>query len=216
VADVLHSPDRLLDELEWKAFKWFREHRHPTTGLVLDRGKNFAPQPPKPDQPAMASIASVGYYLSLLPEYVRLGRLSRDAATQQAERTLAFVLKNVEHHEGLMYHFVDWRSGKRWDRCEVSTLDTAILLNGCMVAAEAFGGEVAAVADKLLDRANWPKYLVEHATTGKQLLSLGWTPEQGLLGPADVRSSEMAIPYFLAAGSKHSIDAQCWYNTTVS
>jgi hypothetical protein len=36
------------------------------------------------------------------------------------------------------------------------------------------------------------------------------------LGAMDVRSSEMAMAYFLAVGSRsHPIDPQCWYNTSV-
>ncbi len=86
-----------------------------------------------------------------------------------------------------------------------------------MVAAEGFRGQVVTLADSLVDAADWPKFLSKDPQTGKALLALGWSPEKGLFALADVRSSEFAMPYFLAVGSlKHSIDPHCWYNTRVS
>lgn len=206
------TPAALLDELGTQAFDWFRDHRHPTSGQVLDRGPNRkAPR----DRSRMASIAATGYFLTLLPEWVRLERITADEARRQAVRTLDFAAM-MPHHHGLFYHFHHWETGRRWDRSEVSTLDSAIFFNGCIVAAQAFGGDVADRANALIDRADWSAFLVTHPRTGKRLLSLGWTPESGLLSPADVRSSEMAMPLFLAIGSTtHAVDPSCWYNTDV-
>ena len=209
------SADAILDELGRKVFAWFQKYRHPTTGLVLDRGPNDADYKHLEREQGMASLASVGFHLSLLPEWVRLGYISEAEARRQALMVLEFTLASVEHHGGILYHFVDWRSGKRWEQCEVSTLDTAIFLNGAMTAAVHFGGLVDAATQQLLDRADWRLFLVEKPDSGKPLLSLGWKPNTGLLGPADVRTSEMAMPYFLAIGSKHSIPVDCWFNTTV-
>ena len=204
----------LLDDLGRLGFEWFRDNRHPQTGMVLDRAPNWRD---RGQRSRMSSIASTGYHLSLLPEWVRLGWLTREAAETQALQALDFASETLPHHQGLFYHFVDWETGQRWKQSEISTLDSAIFFNGCMVVAEAFGGRVAERANSLLDRADWTAFLVKHPRSGKSLLSLGWSPEKGLLGPADVRSSEMAMPLFLAVGSRtHPIDAECWYNTTVS
>jgi hypothetical protein len=213
VAGEARDSDNLLDDLGRRAFEWFQCCRHPRTGLVLDRARESGPLP-DPEKPAMASIASVGYALSLLPEAVRLGYISKEAAIQQAQETLHFLLHETQQENGLYWHFVDWRSGKRWRDCEVSTLDSAILFNGIMVVS-GFGGQVQRSADEILDRADWTKFLMDHE--GKQLLSMGSKPEKGLLNPAGIRSSEMAMPYFLAIGSRtHAIDPQCWYNTKVN
>jgi len=205
--------DALLDDLGHRVFRWFAENHHPKTGLVRDRAPNCRGSK---ELPAMASIASSGYFLSMLPEAVRRGELSESEAAAKAEVALRFALGEMEHHEGLFYHFVHLETGKRWEQSEVSLLDSAIFFNGCMVAGQRFGGKVQELADALLDRADWPKFLIRHPKDGKPLLALGWTPEKGMLGPADVRSSEMAMPYFLAVGSRtHPIDPACWFNTSV-
>ena len=211
--------DDILEDLGQKAFAWFRGHRHPKTGLVLDRSPNFGVrrQDPRKQDPRMASIASTGYYLSLLPEAVRLDYITLDEARGQARQTLDFVKGNdFPHRHGMLFHFVDWETGERWPDSEVSLLDSAIFFNGAMVVAQFFGEDVAELANSLLDRADWTKFVTTAPATGAKLLALGWTPEVGLLGPMDVRSSEFSMPYFLAVGSRtHRIDPQLWYNTSV-
>jgi hypothetical protein len=54
----------------------------------------------------------------------------------------------------------------------------------------AFGGQVRELADQILDRADWTKFLTKHPQTGKPLLALGWSQKSGMLHPIDVRSSE--------------------------
>jgi hypothetical protein len=210
--------DALLDELGRKGFRWFQANRNPKNGLVRDRGPNWKGRG-KPSGPV--SIASIGYFLSVLPEAVRRGEISRGKAKAQALRVLRFAARHLEHHHGLFYHFVDWDTGRRFAftkdaKSEVSVLDSAIFFNGCMVAAVAFGRPVVTVANKLVDRADWTKFLVRHPKTGKKVLAFGWTPEKGLVGLADIRSSEIAMAYFLAAGSRtHPIKPRYWYHTKV-
>src|SRR5258706_7572574 len=90
-AGEARDSDQLLDDLGQRAFGWFQSCRHPRTGLVLDRARDSGPLP-DPETPAMASIASVGYALSLLPEGVRLGHISKEAAVEQAQETFRFLL----------------------------------------------------------------------------------------------------------------------------
>lgn len=198
-----------LKKLAYESFTWFQHYRNPDTGLVLDRGSNWKNTGTKN---TMASIASTGYFLTLLPVWVRLGWLSEDKARKEALQTLRFAWDNLPDHDGLLYHFIDWKTGKRWGNCEVSVLDTAIFLNGCMTVAEGFHGDVAKVANELVDRADWTQFLV---SSGKRrVMALAWTPENGLYGMADVRSSEMSMPYFLAIGSlTHPIPPDIWYHT---
>jgi hypothetical protein len=204
----------VLKELSHKAFCWFKDNRNPKTGLVRDRAPNWKG---RGHVSPVASVASVGYYLTMLPEAVRQGEITRKEAVEQAEQVLRFVTDHLAHEHGLVYHFVHWETGKRWEKCEISVVDSAILFNGCMVVAEAFGGRVADLANALVDRADWGKFVIDHPKTRKKVLALGRTPENGLLGPADVRSSELAMAYFLAVGSRtHPIDAQCWYNTAAN
>lgn len=225
--------EALLDDLGQRAFAYFRDHRHPETGLVRDRAGNFEGRGTRDAR--MAAIAATGYYLSILPEAVRLHWMPRDQAEREAVRVLRSA-ERLEHRHGLFYQFIDWETGERWQGSVVSVLDSAIFLNGVMVAAEAFPS-VTEDANRLLDRVDWREFLTEK--DGKSLLALGWSPEQSLLGHRDVqpdeaavvhsltagsrthlldvRTSEAAMAYFLAIGSRtHPIDPQCWYNTAVS
>ena len=205
--------DAILDDLGRRAFAWFERNRDEATGLVLDRAPNAEQERRRSN---VASIASVGFYLSMLPEAVRLGQIDRAAAEGHARLVLHFLRDHGPQHDGLFYHFMDASSGRQTANSEVSALDSAIFFNGCMVVGRFFGGDVAPLADELLDRADWQRFVVKHSKTGKPVLSFGWKPGEGLLGGMQVRSSEIAMAYFLATGSRtHPIDPQCWYNTEV-
>jgi hypothetical protein len=197
-----------LKKLAYKSFKWFQHYRNPDTGLVLDRSSNWKDTEKRN---TMASIASTGYFLTLLPVWVRLGWISESAARKEALQTLRYAWKSLPTHNGLFYHFMDWKTGRRWGDCEVSVLDSAIFLNGCMTVAEGFRGGIARVANELVNRADWPRFLV--SSGNGQVLALAWSPEDGLFGRADVRSSEMSMPYLLAIGSEsHPIPKDIWYH----
>jgi hypothetical protein len=202
-----------LSDLGRRAFRWFEDNRNPRSGLVRDRAPNWKGHGSLSN---MASIASSGYYLSMLPEAVRLSEISGAEAEARALQMLRFVSEKMQHQNGLLFHFIDWETGTRLGNCEISVLDSSIFFNGCMVAGQAFGGKVAEQADALLDRVNWTKFLTVLPRNGRSVLSFGWKPESGLLGPIDVRSSELSMPYFLAVGSRtHPIDPACWYNMPI-
>jgi hypothetical protein len=206
---------RILNDLGRKAFRWFQDNRNPKSGLIRDRGPNWKGRGTPSD---MASIASAGYYLSLLPEAVRLGQITKPEAERDAIQLLQFVKTEMQDKHGLLFHFIHWETGKRWDQSEISVLDSAIFFNGCMVAAEALGGRVAELANYLVDRVDWGKFLTAHPKTKASVLSLGWRPESGgLIGATELRSSEMAMPCFLAVGSRsHPVGPECWYNVPVA
>ncbi len=85
-----------------------------------------------------------------------------------------------------------------------------------MIVSVRFGGEIAEIADRLVNRANWPAFIRKATVDNPELLAMGWKPNAGLLGPMDVRSSEFMMPYLLAVGAeKNPIDPQLWWNTKV-
>src|SRR6185437_7406066 len=163
IADEMY---RLADS----AWSWFVVNTHPVTGLTLDRAANGS----RGKQRSVASLAGTGFYLGLLPVAVERGRLEEKAASQRAERTMRFALDSIDHVDGIMLHFVDWTSGRRAGKSEYSTLDTTIFLHGCIVAAQRFRGEVAAVADQLLERVRWENLKISDSRTRKSILSYGF------------------------------------------
>lgn len=185
----------IIEELNRKVFLWFQDHRNIQTGLVLDRGfnKNFSVKT------NISSISATGYYLSLLPEFVRLGYLNYDDARKQAKITINFV-KEIKDYNGFLPHFIDVETGENLNS-EISSLDSSIFFNGCIVVCQAFSFK-----DNIVNRCDWKSLLNDG------LLSYGWKNGKKL-ECMHLRNSEFAIVYFLAIGSE--IENDVWYNTKI-
>jgi hypothetical protein len=208
----------VIDDLRERAWAYFDAATHPETGLVLDRLVSLG----IPRESRMSSIAATGYALSILPVLVETRRLGRREAEERAARTMKSILDRVPHVHGLCCHFVDWETGKQWDRSEYSTLDTAILLNGCIVCA-AYFDSCARPCDELLERIEWERLLVKDRATGREILSYGIGPVPDEAGRpvvlphgADRRSSENLMPYLIATGAaRRPLDSSVYANVHV-
>ncbi len=104
-------------------------------GLVADTSSGVAP----------ASIAAVGLALTSYPVAVERGMINRAEAAQRTVATLRFFWGSPQGPEpdatgyrGFYYHFLDMRTGSRVWQCELSTVDSALLLGGVLVAAAYF------------------------------------------------------------------------------
>lgn len=203
-----------MDGLADSAWSWFVVNTHPVTGLTLDRAANGS----RGKQRNVASLGGTGFYLGLLPVAVERGRLGEKVGAQRAERTMRFALNSIDHVDGIMLHFVDWKTGRRAGKSEYSLLDTAIFLHGCIIAAQRFGGTVAALADELLDRVRWENLKISDFRTGKSVLAYGFDggTRQLLRAGANARSSENLMPCVLACGSRgHTVGPWCWENMSI-
>lgn len=191
------------------SFRYFEHAAHPRNGLVLDR---LAPDSP-------ATIAGSGYLLSCLVVAAERGWLSRSMAARHARMALRFLFDSTERagpdaigHRGFFYHFLDFETGRRHGRCEVSTIDSAILFAGALAAAAYFDGpggieaEVRDLADTLYRRADW-----RWATAGGLLVRHGWKPRRGFLRYGWGGYDEAAFLYILGLGSPtHPLDPASW------
>ncbi|TIP97327.1 MAG: hypothetical protein E5X57_37430, partial [Mesorhizobium sp.] len=67
----------------------------------------------------------------------------------------------VTGHKGFYYHFLDMRTGLRAWRCELSVVDTALLMAGVLAAGAYFTGdtddetEIRDLAEMLYRRVDW-------------------------------------------------------------
>src|SRR5690606_30741068 len=103
---------------------------------------------------APASIAATGLALAAYPLGVERGLMSRQAAVQRTLATLRF-FRDAPHgperdatgHRGFYYHFLDMESGRRVWKCELSTIDTALLIAGVLTAAQYFRTDDAGEAE---------------------------------------------------------------------
>jgi hypothetical protein len=196
----------LIDRLQRGAFGYFVEHTNPKNGLVADTSREGAP----------ASIAVVGMGLSVLCVAAERGWLSREDAAARALVTLRFFERSpqgpdpaVTGYRGFYYHFLDRGTGQRVWRCELSPIDTALLLAGVLTVGAYFTADTAdekelrALAGELYGRVDW-----DWARNGQATLAQGWVPESGFYHYGWEGYSEASLLYVLALASPtHAVSA---------
>src|ERR1700734_367062 len=154
---ALISDEALILRLQRAAFSYLSDYADDDTGLVADTSRQGSP----------CSIAVVGFALSCYPVAVRNGWLSRADAAARTLKILRFFSQSTQSdasdatgYKGFYYHFLDMRTGRRVWRCELSLIDTALLIAGMLAAGRYFdrGGdevEIRALADDLYRRVDW-------------------------------------------------------------
>lgn len=207
--DALTAADRrLLEEMERTVVAFFREAAHPETGLVLDRKR----ADDGPDTRTVSSVAATGFGLSVLCLADARGYAPRPELRGQVARTLRWLLERQEHERGFYYHFVDWSTGRRAWNCELSSVDSALLLAGVLHARAWFAedAEIGRLATALFERVEWPWFLDGQAT-----LSMGWKPRSGFLRARWDHYCELMLIYVLGLGSAtHPLPAESWRTWT--
>ncbi len=193
------TDDELLDRFQRAAFGYFLAEVNPENGLVADTSREQAP----------ASIAVTGFALSCYPVGVNRGWISRERAVHLTLAALRFFANSQQGragdatgYKGFFYHFLDMQTGKRAWRCELSMIDTALLMAGVLVTGAFFDREEPAemeireLSEHLYRRVDW------NWARGRQMsLCLGWKPESGFLRHRWLGYSEAMILHILALGS---------------
>jgi hypothetical protein len=166
---VTASDERMLDEITSAHLRYFLDHRNPKTGLTTD---SSAPGSP-------SSVAAVGFALTSYGVAVHRGLLGREEAAKDALKALQ-TLANAPSagKKGFFYHFLDAGTARRAGNCEVSTVDTALLMGGVLFARNFFDGdsaderEIRKLSTQLYQGVDWT-----WALNGGKTLSMGWKPE---------------------------------------
>jgi hypothetical protein len=190
----------LLHNLRLAIVDYYRNEFNPHTGLIADRNEPGSP----------SSIAAVGMALSVYVVAVERGILLRADAVDRTLALLRFLHSshqgpgpNATGYKGFYYHFLDMQTGQRAMECELSTVDTAIMMAGVLTAAAYFTAnneseiELRKLAETLYRRVDW-QWALNRGTT----ISHGWKPESGFLPYRwNTGYSEAIILYALALGS---------------
>lgn len=185
----------LLEELK-ASFDFFWETANtiknsPAYGLIPDRYNTSSKV-----RSSYASIASVGYGLAMIPVAVEYEWISKEEGQERVEGTLRTLI-NAERTHGFFYHFLSMNTGKRFNTgIEVSIIDTAILINGCLVAGQYFKGDSERLAKTLYESVEWDWYYDD--TLSK--FYMGYTPEKGFSGYWDGYAEQLML-FVLASGS---------------
>jgi hypothetical protein len=197
--------EAFLDDLERAACLFFWEQASETTGQVLDRAR---PDPAGArDARRMASIAATGFGLSALCIADRRGYLPHRQIVERVRTTLQWHLNHLPEVHGFFYHFSDIETGARWERSELSSIDTSLLLCGVLTAKAYFDDSaIQSAASQLYERVDWPWML-----NGGKTFSMGWHPETGFLKSRWKAYCELMMIYLLAIGSpSHAVAPEFW------
>ena len=168
-----------LDRLQRDTFGYFKHETNLANGMVPDNTRRGA----------HASIAAIGLGLAAYPVAVERAFISREEAVERVLTTLRFFWNSAQGKEpdatgyqGFFYHFLHMDTGRRAWECELSTIDSTILIAGALAAATYFDQESAEeheirkLADDLYRRMDW-----QWATSAVGKVSMGWKPECGFL-----------------------------------
>jgi hypothetical protein len=200
------------DDIEHRTFAWFWDTVNRKNGLVPDRWPT----------PSFSSIASVGFALAAYAVGVERGWCSRVDARDLTLTTLRFFWnapqgsseRGTSGYKGFYYHFLDMQTGLRFEKVELSSVDTSILLMGVLFAGQYYDRddagerEIRQLADSIYARADWNFF----RSDGRNAVSMGWHPEAGELIPANwVGYNEGMFVNILALGSAtHPGPANLW------
>jgi hypothetical protein len=206
--------DLFLDTLQERTIKWFLDVTPKNTGLTPDRWPTSSP----------SSIGAVGFALTAYPIAAKRQIISREDAAQRTITTMRFLWQlpqdktrsDIAGYKGFFYHFIDTQTGLRVWNCELSTIDTGLLIAGALFCQSYFNkndkieNEIRQLSDSLYQRIDWKWAMGD--TSG---IWMGWTPEGGWSPLTWFGYNEAMILYILALGSPtNSVPATVWEHWT--
>ena len=195
------ADEKFLDDLEHRGVQFFVDEADPTTGLMPDRAKVNG------GAGDVASIASVGFGLTALCVGDQRGWISHQDAYDRSMRVLRCLRDEAPQSHGTFYHFLEMHTAKRTWNCEVSNIDTALLMAGVLTVRQHFPNtELATVANALYQNVDWA-----WLTSPDGSLYMGWKPEDGFIQSRWDQFNEGPLIYLLGMGSTtHPLPAQAW------
>lgn len=145
------------------------------TNLAVD-SRGFGLTVDSTKQPQVASIAAVGFALTGWVIACERGYLPRRRCLEIARGTLKTLCQHASQYRGFFAHFLHMETGERFRKCEYSTIDTALCLNGVITAAAYFGdAEIDQYAEELLERVDWEFIVFDRA--GQTLFHMAYNPD---------------------------------------
>ena len=209
-----------LDSLQYRTFLFFWHESNTANGLVKDRSTKDSP----------ASIAATGFGIPAWAIGVEKKWITRDAGAERTMTLLKFLMNSEQSenklatgYKGFYYHFLNMQTGKREWNCELSTIDTAWLLAGIRFASQYYNRdnkkekEIRSLADSLVNRVDWNWTIIQKSKHygHKNLVAMGYKPEEGLGDFGWFGYTEALYLYILAAGTNLT-DPQKTYDQWLS
>jgi hypothetical protein len=196
--------EAMLDSIQQKTFLFFLNEHHPDRGIVKDRAASSAP----------ASIAATGFGIPSLAVGVERGWVTREEAAAITLNILNFFSESAQSadtaatgYKGFYYHFLRMNSGTREWQCELSSVDTGLLMMGIIFARNYYNldndteSRIRSLSTFLIERVDWDFMLMPDTGDFPRQISMGWDPENGLHHMGWSGYNEALFLYILAAGS---------------
>lgn len=202
------SGQELLDDMSRRAVDFFYQQSNNQSGFTKDRAANFATS----DTYTVASVASTGFALTAMAVGAERGWILPSVALSRARRT-AFNLRYVAPREhGWFYHWIDWQTGVRQWNSEVSTIDSAILFAGLIVAKNYFKDPtLTAHVDSIMGSVDWQWMLTDGGSKPTSTtFTMGWSPENGFISGRWNDYSEQLMLIIQGLGADPSVPAAAW------
>jgi hypothetical protein len=195
------TTDDFLEYVQQTSFDYFWYEANPSNGLIKDRSTKDSP----------ASIAAVGFGLTAIGIGVDHGYITR---AEGRDRTLTTIKTfwygsqgtasiGTIGYKGWFYHFLDMNSATRTWTCELSSIDTGLLLAGMLYTKQYFNGsdsletQIRALTDSITTRVDW-----SWMRNSGLSLTMGWKPESNFLGSRWVGYNEAMILYIIGIGAQ--------------
>lgn len=193
-----------LDTIQYYAFKYFLEEINPDNSLVKDRSTDDSP----------ITIAACGFALPVWAIGVERGWISRKDAIKKTLKMLSFFYYSEQSsnslstgYQGFYYHFLDFNTGKREWKCELSTIDSGILFAGIIFTKNYYHKntkeekEIRWLANKILKRVNWQFFQMTENSKYPYAINMGWRPENNEYNSLGWTGyNEALFLYIIAAG----------------
>jgi len=194
----------MLDSIQYKTFLFFLNEHSRDKGIVKDRAASWAP----------ASIASTGFGIPCFAIGVERNWITRKEAAGITLNMLKFFANSVQStdtnatgYKGFYYHFLRMNSGTREWKCELSSIDTGLLMMGILFARNYYNldnedeKQIRELSALLLGRMDWSFFLMSPTAKHPNCISMAWSPEEGLLNHGWSGYNEGLFLYILAAGT---------------
>ena len=194
----------MLDSIQHKTFLFFLNEHHPEKGIVKDRAAKWAP----------ASIAATGFGIPSFAIGAERKWITRKQAAAITLNMLRFFAGSVQStdtnatgYKGFYYHFLRMNTGTREWKCELSSIDTGLLMMGIIFARNYYNAdndtenEIRSLAATLLGRMDWKFMQLSATSKHPNAISMAWSPENGLLNFGWSGYNEGLFLYILAAGT---------------
>lgn len=197
------SEEAFLDSVQRYAFNYFMNEINPENGLVKDRTAVWS----------ASSIAAVGFAIPAYAIASERNWISRKQAANMVLTIMKFFKESEQSddtsatgYKGFYYHFLNMKTGKRDYNCELSTIDTGLLIAGMIFARQYFLEDnekenlIREYADSLINRLDWNFFRMNTNDKYDKSISMGWKPNEGLHFMGWVGYNEAILLYILAAG----------------